>query len=296
MPREPEPAPPTPPAEPIPALTPAVVSVFTAIASQAALIAALLYFFGRVRTGEVYSYFGVDASSLELSTSDYVVGSLNGTLPPVLVCALAILAVLTMAKRLDRVVNFLQLRPRLKLTAVIATAVVMVGCLIIVANGISTLPTARYSRGYPLPIAVLGIAAAAGMGRRLLAPSARTVDTTDRLWSMTVAAFALGGLLWVTDLYVAADGHREGRDIANTLRSRPDFVLQSVARLAIGGTVRDDPITQDGSRYHFQYSGLRLLIRTSRQYVILPADWQKGRDRVIFVPVDDSTRYDLIPH
>jgi len=72
-------------------------------------------------------------------------------------------------------------------------------------------------------------------------------------------------------------------------------VLYSVARLVIA-VARVDPITTDGGRYHFRYSGLRLLVRTSREYVILPADWQKGRDREIVVDVDDSTRYDLIPH
>jgi hypothetical protein len=72
-------------------------------------------------------------------------------------------------------------------------------------------------------------------------------------------------------------------------------VLYGVARLAIAGA-RVDPTTTDGSRYHFRFSGLRLLVRMSREYVIFPADWQKGRDREIVVDVDYSTRYDLIPH
>lgn len=280
-------------------LTPAAVAVFTAIASQAALITALLYFFGRVRTSALYNYFGLNASSLGLSTSDYVIGSLNATLPPVIVCALAILAVLAATQHLDQAGDFIQQRPRIKRMTVIVTAVIIVACLVIVVNGIFPLPTAAYSRGYPLPVAVLGIAAAVGMGRRLLSASARSDHTTDRWWSMTIAAFALAGVLWITDLFAAADGHREGRDIANTLRSptSSDFVLFSVERLAISGPgIQSDEITTEGSRYRFQYSGLRLLVQTPREYIILPAYWQKGRDRVIVIPVDDSTRFDMIPH
>ena len=178
--------------------------------------------------------------------------------------------------------------------------VVAIVCLIIVLNGISSLPTASYSRGYPLPIAVLGLAAAVGLGRRVLARSVpSTSHATDPLWSMMVAAIALGAVLWVTDLYVGADGTREGRDRANTLRSptSSDLVLYSTNRLAIAGPgIQSDPITTEDNRYHFQYSGLRLLIRTPREYVILAAYWQKGRDHVIFVPINDSTRFDLIPH
>lgn len=279
--------------------TPAVVTVVTAVASQVALITALLYFFGRVHTEALYNYFGVDASSLEFSTSDYVIGSLTSTLPPVIVCALAILAILAAVRQLDRAVDFIQQRPIAKRVTITVTALAITACLIIILNGISSLPTASYSRGYPLPIGVVGLAAAVGMARRLFADRAHKGHSGDPLWSMMMAAFALAGVLWITDLYAAAEGNREGRDRAATLRSptSSDFVLYSVDRLAITGPgVRDDPITAADNRYHFQYSGLRLLIHTPHQYIVLPAYWQKGRDHVIVIPVGDSTRFDVIPH
>ncbi|MBB3606462.1 hypothetical protein FHT40_006153 [Mycolicibacterium sp. BK556] len=282
-----------------PVSKPVVITVFTAIASQAALITALLYFFGRVHVSAVYGYFGIDANSLGFSTSDYVVGSLNATLPPVVLCALAILAVLALVKRLDRVVSLIRQRGRIKRMTTIAIGVVIVMCAIVVLNGISRLPTAAYSRGYPLPIAVMGMAVAVGVGRRILAPAGGNAQPTDPLWSMMVAAFALAGVLWVTDLYVGASGHREGEDKANTLRSSTssDLVLYSANRLAIAGPgVQSDSIIGADNRYHVQYSGLRLLIRTAQEYVIVPAYWQKGRDHVIVLPVGDSIRFDLVPH
>lgn len=282
-------------------LTPAVVALFASIASQAALIAALLYFFGRTHTNAFYGYFGVDSNSLGFANTDYVLRSLNTTLPPVIASALAILAILAFAKHVDRIANLIQERPWLKRTTAIVMGIVIVLCVVIVVNGISDLDTASYSRGYPIAIAVLGIAVAVGMGRRLLGRSAD--QDPHRTWSMTVAAFALAGVLWVTDLYAAADGEREARDTAHTLLSQTsiEFVLYSANRLALDSPPPDDipppaPLTKEGNRYHFRYSGLRLLIRTPREYVILPARWRKGSDPVIIVPVDDSTRFDVIPH
>jgi len=286
------------PAATLQLLTPAVVAVFTSIASQAALITALLYFYGRVRTGWYYGYFGIDTNALGFSTSDYVIRSLNATLPPVIVCALAILAVLAMTRHLDRAVDFIQERPRLKRATVIVIAVVIVVCVAVLVNGIWPWRYASYSRGYPMPIAVIGIAAAVGIGRRLLLPSTRWPHSTDRMWSMAVATFALAGVLWIADLYAGADGVREARDTENTLQSptSTQFVLYSAERLLVSGPgVQASEIAAPGSRYHFQYSNLRLLVRTPNEYVILSAEWKKGRDPVIVVPVDDSIRFDVIP-
>ena len=288
---------------------PALVTVFTWIASQAVLIGALLYFFGQRYTGEVYKYFGLDTDSLGFSTSDYVIRSLNATLPPVVVCALAILIVLAIAKHLDRVIKFIQQRSCMKGATIVATVFVIIICSIVILNGILPLPTASWSRGYRLPIAVLGLAIAVATLLRLLGPSVSTKPedgsvqdsnrTTGLLLSMMVALFALAAVLWGMDLYVKDAGDRKGRDIANTLRSATssDFVLYSAKRLAISGTgIHSDPISQEDSRYHFQYSNLRLLMKTPHEYIILPAYWQKGRDHVIVIPIDDSTRFDLIPH
>jgi hypothetical protein len=279
-------------------LTPALVAVFTTIASQAALITALLYFYGRVRTGAYYGYFGIGTNALGLSTSDYVIGSLNATLPPVIVCALAILAILAISKHLDRAVDFIRSRPRLNRATVILIAAVLVVCVVVLVNGIVPWRYVSYSRGYPMPIAVIGIAAVVGVGRRVLLPTTRWPSSTDRVWSMAVATFALAGVLWIADLYAGADGIDGARDFAKTLQSptSTQFVLYSTERLLISGMgVRTNVIDSPGSRYHFQYSNLRVLVRTPDELIILAAEWQKGRDPVIVVPVDDSIRFDVIP-
>jgi hypothetical protein len=181
----------------------------------------------------------------------------------------------------------------------IAIAVVIIVCVAVLINGIVGWRYTAYSRGYPMPIAVIGIAGAIGVGRRLFLPGTRWPDSTDRTWSIMVAIFALGGVLWIANLYAGADGLRDARDTANTLHSRTStqFVLYSAERLVMSkeaGVAMNEIHTPD-SRYRFQYSNLRLLIRTPSEYILLPADWQKGRDPVIVVPADDSIRFDVIP-
>ncbi len=279
-------------------VAPALVTVFTAIASQAALITALLFFYGRVRTGAYYSYFGIGTNTLGFSTSDYVIRSLNATLPPVILCALAVLAVLATAGHLGRAVDLIQERPRLKRLTVLVTVILVAVCIAVLVNGIAPWPQAAYSRGYPMPIAVIVIAAAVGVGRRLLLPGTRTPDTTDRMWSMVVATFALAGVLWIANLYAGADGIREARDTAKTLQSptSTQLVVYSADSLLISGPgVGFNTVDNPGSRYRFQYSNLRLLLRTADNYILLPAEWKKGDDPVIVIPADDSIRFDVIP-
>jgi hypothetical protein len=65
-------------------------------------------------------------------------------------------------------------------------------------------------------------------------------------------------------------------------------------RIAIFGTgVEVAEIAQPGSRYRYQYSGVRLLTRSADKYLLLPVGWQRGRDAVFMVRDDDSIRVDI---
>jgi hypothetical protein len=280
-------------------LTPAVVTVFTTVASQAALIAALLYYFGRVHTFALYGWFGVDAGMLGLSSTDYVVRSLESAITPVVLCALAVLALLTGARYIDSSIDRVRSRPAWYRTAAIVVITVIAVATVVILNGISDLDTAEETRGYPLPSAILILAAAVLLARRLFARGGTAPTTADRLWSMTLGAFVLAGVLWLTSLYAAEQGAEAADERAETLRSATssDFVLLSEKRLTITGpNVLVDPITAEGSRYRFQYSGLRLLFRTAHEYVVVPAEWQKGRDHVAVIPIDGTMRFDVVPH
>jgi hypothetical protein len=279
-------------------LSPAVVTVFTTIASQAALIGALLYYFGRVHTFAYYRYFGIDAGTLGLSTTEYVVRSLESAILPVIVVLFAGLLLATSARHIGTAIDRVRDRPQWYRVATAVVALVIVLATTVVLNGLSTWKWAELTRGYPLPSAVLVLAAALAVARRLFGFGDSNRTSTERLWSLTIGALVLGGVLWLTALSAADKGESAADDRAETLRSADstDFILYSENLLALERErIQRDPITIEGSRYRFQYSGLRLLLRTAHEYVVVPALWEKGRDHVAVIPIDGTTRFDVVP-
>jgi len=61
----------------------------TIVASQTALLTAVLFYFGWARTSTTFAYFGVDVSLLGFSTSDYLLRSVNSAFRPLLFVGLA---------------------------------------------------------------------------------------------------------------------------------------------------------------------------------------------------------------
>ncbi|MGA5462780.1 hypothetical protein [Mycobacterium sp. NPDC050041] len=281
-------------------LTPAVVTIFTTIASQAALIAALLYYFGRVHTFAFYRYFGVDAGTLGLSTTEYVVRSLESAILPVVLVILAGLLLATSARHMAAGIDRVRDRPQWYRVATAVVALVIVVATAAILNGVSSWEWAELTRGYLLPSAVLVLAGALVVARRLFALGTSNGTGIERLWSLTVGALVLGGVLWLTALYAAEKGERAATDRVATLTSAgsTDLIIYSENLLGLEkDRIRVDPIpTIEGSRYRFQYSGLRLLFRTAHEYVVVPAEWQKGRDHVAVIPIDGTMRFDLVPH
>lgn len=280
-----------------------MLTLITTVASQAALITALLYYFGWVRTRATFDFFGVDVSLLGFSTTDYVLRSLNSALRPLLVAGLVAVAALA-ARRpvLDLVDGFARDRTR-RLRIIAFLTIVAVALSMVVINGLSDFETARYTRGYPLPVAVLGVAASVAVARHLCVAgtSARSAGAAPeapvRIWALTLATLTLAGTVWGIALYAHQLGEQRAVQLAGQLRTDAQVVLYSADRLAIDGPgVVVDTLTQDGSRYAYRYSGLRLLIRSDGRYLFVPAGWRKGADRVFVIDAEGSVRIDVIAH
>jgi hypothetical protein len=278
-----------------------MLALVTTVASQAALITALLYYFGWVRTRATFDYFGVDVSLLGFSTTDYVLRSLNSALRPLLVAGLVAVAALAARRPLLGLVDGLARNRTRRLRIITALAVLAVVLSLVVINGLSDLDTARYTRGYPLPLAVLGVAASVAVARHLYLPGtdARSAggapEAPARIWALTLATLALAGAVWGIALYAHQLGEQRAVQLAGQLRRDAQVLLYSADRLAIDGPgVVVDTLTQDGSRYAYRYSGLRLLIRSDGRYLFVPAGWRKGVDRVFVIDAEQSVRIDVI--
>jgi hypothetical protein len=260
-------------------------------ASATALMTALLFYFGWVRTQKTYAYFGIDTGLLGLTTPDYLLRSVNSALPPAVGVALLGLGLVSLRRwLLVRIADNAANRRRLGLIAAAmrAAAVILLG---VAAAGI----VAQNQVGRPLGMALpLALPLAAGL--LVLAGTLRS-PTPDRagsgMWSLLVAALALLGLLWAVALYAQHIGQRVALGVAGSIATRSEVVLYSTERVSIAGTgVAVTALPKEDSKYRFRYTGLRMLIYANDRYFLLPANWQRGRDSV-FVIENDDVRVDV---
>ena len=124
-------------------------------------------------------------------------------------------------------------------------------------------------------------------------PSPR-VNPHPRAQVLVLLALGLLGVIWGVSLYAGQVGTAVATGLVADLPNRSAIVIYSTERIAIAGAgVNVDEIGQPGSKYHYQYSGLRLLVRSADKYLLLPVGWQRGRDRVFIIRDDEYIRIDV---
>jgi hypothetical protein len=113
--------------------------------------------------------------------------------------------------------------------------------------------------------------------------------------ALFLCSLGLLASLWAVSLYGDQVGTRIATDFATRLPNEPEVVVYSTARIALlGPGVVVTEITQPGTKYHYQYTGLRLLAHSTDKYLLLPMGWKHGRDRLFLVRDDDSVRADFV--
>lgn len=116
----------------------------------------------------------------------------------------------------------------------------------------------------------------------------------SRAYTIVLLMTGLLAALWAVSIYADQVGTRLAITTAVELPSKPGVVIYSVDRIAVSGPgITSSPIAQPGEKYHFQYTGLRFLGRVPDKFLLAPARWQHGRDRVFLIRDDDSVRIDI---
>ncbi|MGP4017463.1 hypothetical protein [Saccharopolyspora sp. 5N708] len=240
-----------------------------------------------MRTQATYSILGINISLLEFSTLEYLQRGAN----PVLLPLVGFGIITFMLSWLHR-----SLAPKLhnKLPKIFLPLIRGGGCVGLVLTIVGLIAHSSISPPleFWLPVSLM-------VGAALLAYSdylsSRSTDESGfGVRVSALVALVVVGALWIITLHAQLIGERYALDFEASLSSQPKVALYSVDRLAIAGPgVRVDQITQEGSRFHFRYEGLRMLIRTGDKYIFAPEGWALGRDALFMVPTDD-TRIDLI--
>jgi hypothetical protein len=258
-----------------------VLQVLSVILPPGALVIALGFWFGLNLTDSRAAYFGLDASSLGFTTTDYVARSPDAAFVPVavvLICWLALIA-------LHAGVSYLIRSGHSAVLFVAARATAGVG---IVALGIAVWMMFRplpFRTHYLLPPLLL--AAAVGMigygawvAQRIGAKSEAEVEQRLPRWAYTgrivVVMLVVLSLFWAASLYARALGNGRAATLAANLDQRPSVTIFSKESLAIAADgVVAKPITEPESAYRFRYDGLKLLVRSGDKYFLLPQNWTR---------------------
>jgi hypothetical protein len=280
---------------------PGILAIAGTIASQTALITGLLYYFGWAREQSTLTYFGLDTSLVDYSTADYVLRSVNVAFTPIVRVALAALVLLGLHRFI--VLRALQMpagSPMRRVGRWIVTVVRMI------ATAITALVTIKvafpgwfsWPSGLTLPLMVMASVALLGYVIHVRSTHPEEFVTTPqpypRVQALVLLALGLLGALWAVSLYAQQVGTSRATDIVAGLPQQPAVIVYSAERIAIFGTgVEVAEIAQPGSRYRYQYSGVRLLTRSADKYLLLPVGWQRGRDAVFMLRDDDSIRVDI---
>ena len=246
-------------------------------------VTAVLYYFGWVRTRFQARALGFDVSALNLTTTDYVLKSLNVLFLP-LIALLTAGLVLHQAHR-----RWVEPRVARLSEPVVLRAARLLGLawapLVAVAVGLTATPLNGYAMPLTLTLAVL----LAAYGRAL-----RRARTGDDPWPMTVRVIVLVllglAVFWTTERVARTMGEAFGRDYASDPGQLPAVVVFSAKDLQLAGpgvTRTGGPDPQ--AAYQFRYAGLFLLERSGDRYFLITGH----PGRVVILRESDAVRMEF---
>ena len=251
------------------------------LAGQAAILTAVLVYFGWVRAYATYHYFGVDLSALNFSVSDYVLHSVNVAFPMVVVIALLgvcatyrhelVRPSLDDPNRLRRLVN------RSARTGACLTVVGLILALVLALIGQLAF----------LGLILLVIGATLGMYAMVINSRYSPPKADTRTPSYIVASGALVLLLfmWTVTAYANYAGIQKAEQVQSGLPTAAAVIIYSSANLSLSGPgVMMSIVRARDSEFRFRYDGLRFLVGSGGNDFLLPERWRPGDGSVIVLP------------
>lgn len=242
-------------------------------------VTALMVYFGWARASATYESFGIDQSILGFSIQDYLFRSISETFEPAALLLLVILVAVPVHLGLIKVMREWGWRKRIVFPpAVIGMASIIVGLL-------GFLGIVTYSVAWPLIPMSLGLGTlligyatslwrvASGTELRPLGNS----DMIDIVARVGFTAFLILTLFWSVAVFARIHGVEDAQRIAQGSASLPGVVIFTPHQLHLRGAgIRETVLIGDQEIRYYRYDGLRLLVRGSDRYILLPAKWQPG--------------------
>jgi hypothetical protein len=275
--------------EPTPPVLPRILKVAGALLGSTTVLTGLLFYFGRLHVTGFFRYLRVNFTVLELTPSDYLIRSADGLFVPITLAALGGLAVLSV----DRfVLHRLGARRRERVLRVAVPGVASLGGLLVLLAlvelmaGWIPVDDAPWTGGVALAGGMLLLAGAAHWsraGRRASpgGPAALPVVAEAACAFLVVVI----GLFWAVGSYAIEVGAGRARETVAGLANAPDAVLYSERslRLAVEG-ITEVRCADPEAAYRFRYDGLKLVLQSGDQYLLISEDWSRRNGTAVVLP------------
>jgi hypothetical protein len=251
------------------------------LARQAAVLTAVLVYFGWVRAYATYHYFGVDLSALDFSVPDYVLHSVNVAFPMVVVIALL---------GVCAAYGHELVRPHLDDPSWVRLVVhrsARTGACLAAAGLILALVLAIIGRLAFLGLVLLVIGAALGLYAMVISSRYSPPKANAGTPSYIIASGTLVLLLfmWTVTTYANYAGIQQAKQVQSGLPTAAEVIVYSSTNLSLSGPgVTMSTVHALDSEFRFRYNGLRFLIGSGGNDFLLPERWRPGDGSVIVLP------------
>jgi hypothetical protein len=276
------------------------LAVLGSVVAPAALVTALMYVFGLVHAYWFFQRFSVDYSVMGLTTQDYLLRSQDGLFVPLVAVAAGGLGLLW---------AWALVPTRLVATAApfvlrrLAPACVVVGLALLAFALVGLLAPNLTANLLGLPGSALagGVLLMTAASRvRLRLPAARPRPGLGLPFPLAVAEWAAVfllvsvGLFWAVSDNAAGVGTMRANQVIEGLAAAPDVALMSERRLnlVLPGVDERRCGDPDGG-YGFRYSGLKLVMQSGGQLLLLPETWVDRDAQAVVLPRTDSLRLEF---
>jgi hypothetical protein len=269
-----------------------------AVAGPAGLLTGVLYYFGHVSANAYYSYFGVDLSALDISTTNYLVRSAETLFRPLATLVIIMIVVFVAHHLLRQALSVAG--PRWAGRAAVSLCGVAAALGVVGLIGLYRGPLGKWS---PLSLAAsaLVLEYSLWLASRYAAPRPRMrslIDAGVDLRRGLIAALVLTATFWTVSYLANERGISTARLFEQSLRLKPQAVVYSEKDLYLPGPeVGVTPLNGDENGYRFRYNGLRPLLYARDRWFLLPVGWTHDNGATIIVLQDDPgrVRVDLAP-
>lgn len=274
--------------------TSATLRQLATLATNVAILTALLVYFGWRRTETQAARLGVDETIFGLSTRDYLLRSVGPVLQIFAIVAVAGLMAVYLDRALWRRAQGHGLTDRTLRLALFAMSVswLILPMLII---GLGYIAPAVAFVAFPLAIAggVLLLVYADNIRRELQGHASRPTR-----WRSMEKAFAVVALcvtaFWATSNYAEVLGNQLADATINHVSDLTSVTVYAVQRLGISGPgTHETPVTGAGETYRYRYTGLRLLEHTGDRYFLIPDLWKPDTGEIMMFKDSSSLRFEF---